>query len=296
MAWTAALAILVAAAVAGTSLALLNQDPGQASAGTSRTGNGSVGTKTLAELAMAGVVRTQAAQWIARQVSRSAIIECDAVMCGTLYKAGVPTSRVLVISPTAPDPLGGSVIVATPVLRSQFGARLASEYAPAVLASFGRGPLRVDVRVIAPFGAAAYDASVRRDLAARQRAGTALLGLRQIGLARRAATDLAAGRVDARLLVMLPVLAKLHPIKVIRFYGQPPGASPYVPLTGVELSGNDRHAGLTAHAYQRWLVSFFRGQRSVFRPASVTTTASSNGAIVVTVRFALPDPIGLIHQ
>jgi hypothetical protein len=95
---------------------------------------------------------------------------------------------------------------------------------------------------------------------------------------------------------MLPVLAKLHPIKVIRFYGQPPGASPYVPLTGVELSGYDRHAGLTAHAYRRWLVSFFRGQRSVFRPAGVTTATSANGASIVTVRFALPGPIGLIHQ
>src|SRR5215470_7784115 len=130
----------------------------------------------LAALSGAAAARAAAAQWVSNQVSRSEMIGCDAVMCTDLLKAGVPSSDLLVLRSAVPDPFGADVLVATPILQSKFGTRLRTEYAPAVLASFGQGPARVDVRLVANYGAAAYNLALRRDLAARRTVGSQLIG------------------------------------------------------------------------------------------------------------------------
>src|SRR5258706_387148 len=92
---------------------------------------------------------------------------------GSLASPGaVPSADLLAITPTTQDPLQADVLVATPALQSQFGIRLSTEYAPAVLASFGTGNARVDVRVVAAYGASAYQLALNRDLAARELLGT----------------------------------------------------------------------------------------------------------------------------
>ena len=63
------------------------------------------------------------------------------------------------------------MVLATAAVRGMFGSRLADVYAPDVLASFGTGQARVDVRIVAPDGALAYRASLTADVAARQAAG-----------------------------------------------------------------------------------------------------------------------------
>src|SRR5262249_44798594 len=194
----------------------------------------------------------------------------------------------------SPNPLGADVLVATPVVQSQFASRLSTEYAPAVLASFGTGNARVQVRVVASYGARAYQLALNRDLAARDLLGTELVGNSRIALPVGAKTELAAGQVDPRLLITLPPLAQRHPIRVIAFYDRAPGASSGVPLSGVRLAGWDPKAGLSAHAYLRWLVSYLRRQQSVYRAADVATTWR-NGRAIVSVRFARPNPIGLLH-
>ena len=50
------------------------------------------------------------------------------------------------------------LVVATADIRAQFGGRLASVYAPAVIASFGSGSARIDIRWVYPGGAAKYHA------------------------------------------------------------------------------------------------------------------------------------------
>ena len=45
------------------------------------------------------------------------------------------------------------MIAATAVLRSQFGPRLVSVYAPVAIAKFGTGSAEVNIRVVAPDGA-----------------------------------------------------------------------------------------------------------------------------------------------
>jgi hypothetical protein len=285
IAWLATLTVLLLLTAAGTTVALL----GQHSPAAKPSGGGSG-----SPLAGAATARADAARWVSRQVSTSSIVGCDAVMCGLLVKQGVPSSDLMLIRQSTQDPLGAAVIVATPDLQSQFGLRLSTEYAPAVLASFGSGGARVDVRVIAPEGADAYQLALRRDIADRELQGTQLVGNKQLALPASAQTELAAGQVDPRLLITLPTLAQQHPVKVLAFYNRAPGASPGVPLTGVKLAGSDLKAGLSAHAYLRWLVTFLHSQRSLYRAANVHT-AWHQGRAVVYIKFALPNPIGLLN-
>jgi hypothetical protein len=282
--WLFSLSVVVLVTAAGTVIALMRQPAG--------TGQGS--RQAPGALSRAAAARATAAQWLSNQVSRSQMIGCDAVMCADLLKAGVPSSDLLVLRPTAPDPLGSDVLVATPILQSQFGARLRSEYAPTVLASFGRGRARVEVRLVAINGAAAYNLALRQDLAARRTWGAQLVGNGRIALPSAAKSELAAGKVDPRLLITLPALAAKHPVRILAFFDHPPGASSGVPLAGVKLSGSDPKAGMLPGAYLHWLTSFLRSQQSVYHPASVSVTRQ-HGHPVVSVRFTWPAPIGLLH-
>jgi len=278
------LSLVVLVTATGTLVALIRQPAGDISSAGQGPGAWSG----------AAAARASAAQWVSSQVSRSEMIGCDTVMCTDLLKAGVPSSDLLVLRPTAQDPFGADVLVATPILQSQFGTRLRTEYAPTVLASFGSGSARVAVRLVANYGAAAYDLALRRDLAARRTAGAQLIGNGRIALPSAAENQLAAGNVDPRLLITLPALAAKHPIRILAFFDRPPGASSGVPLAGVKLSGTDPRARMLPSAYLRWLTSFLRKQQSVYRAARVTA-ATHHGHQVVSVRFTWPSPIGLLH-
>lgn len=296
LSWAAAIVLVLATAL-GTTLTLLG---GRSSAGNARQANAGVtpftaGAKAITGLSKAGIVRSRAAQWVFREVSRSVIIACDAVMCSQLFNAGIPASNLLVLGPSAADPLGADLVIGTPAVRSQFGARLSLEYAPAVLASFGAGKLKVDVRIVAPQGARLYELALNRDIAARQRGGSQLLRNSQIAVSAPAQPALIAGLVDPRLLVMLPVLATQHPIQIVSFYDRAPRSGRGIPLCGVELAAADSSSGLSATGYRRWLLSFLRSQRAPFRATSITT-AHLHGRDVVLVRFARPSPVGLLNS
>ena len=102
-----------------------------------------------ASIHAAAATRDQAAVWIATQAGPGTIVACDPAMCAALQASGVAAARLLVLGTAAADPLGSDIVVAqTPALRGQFGARLASVYTPAVIASFGSGAARIDVRAI----------------------------------------------------------------------------------------------------------------------------------------------------
>ena len=113
-------------------------------------------------------------------------------MCQALEAANVSASRLSVVQPSAPDPLGVEVIVATPALRSEFGPRLATVYAPQVLASFGAASQRIDIRYLAPGGTAAFDASLAPDRSARVEAGQQLLSNKNVQASAQARSALLA--------------------------------------------------------------------------------------------------------
>ena len=246
----------------------------------------------------AGNARTQpadpaqlAADWVAQQVSRSVTVACDPLMCAALEARGVPTARLLVLRAGTASPRGAGVVVATPAIRNQFGSRLDSEYAPAVIAGFGSGAGQVQVEVVAPDGAPAYRAALRQDQSARKAAGPELLANKQIVTAARARAQLAAGLVDARLLILLPTLAATHPVQVLDF-GSGPGAGSDSPLCAVDLSGSGRAAGMTDAAYQSWLTSFVRAQLNHF--TGTVAVIKQDGQPVVRIDFTQPSPLGLL--
>jgi hypothetical protein len=241
-------------------------------------------TPTPVQVAAAN--RQQAAAWIASQVGSNRIVACDPEMCTELEKTSFPAAALLELPPTAPDPLGSDLVVATPVIRNQFGPRLASVYAPLVIASFGSGPERVDVRFVPPGGAAAFEAHLATDRNNRIAAGEQLLKNKNVHASAAARAALLAGQVDPRLLVTLGALAGEMPLELVAFDDSSPGASAAVPLRGAEI-GAAASAGLPA------MLAFLKAQRTPFLPAEAHLAPGASGQSVVTVRFDAPGPMGL---
>jgi hypothetical protein len=244
-----------------------------------------------AALRQASAVRSRAAGWVARQVNRDAIVACDPDMCSALLAQGIAPGNLLELRSAASDPLGSDVLVATAAVRSQFGARLASVYAPAVLASFGSGRLRIDVRAVAPDGAAAYRARLASDLTARREAGRQLLGNPHVRVSAAARSELQAGQVDSRLLTTLAGLAAEKPVQVDAFADSGPGASAGVPLRSAVITVTGR-ADPAAVAD---MLTYVRAQRPPYLPARSLIEPGAAGAAVLSIQFAAPSPAGLLQ-
>jgi hypothetical protein len=280
-----ALTVLLARHASGPALA--GQPAGQAQQGRGNQQN--PGNLTAA----AAAARRQAAAWVFAQVGRGSIVACDPVMCGALQAQGVPAPSLLVLGPAAGDPLGSAVVVSTAAVRSQFGARLASVYAPTILASFGTGTALVEIRVIAPDGAAAYLTSLNADLRARRAAGGLLLRNSHVSVTGAARQQLTAGQVDARLLITLATLAHLDHVHVVGFGDGARGSSAGVPLRGVELA-SPVQAGGGAAAYLKSALAFVRAQRPPYLAASTALHRAAGEQLVLRIDYAAPSPLGLL--
>jgi hypothetical protein len=239
---------------------------------------------TPSALQTAAANRNQAADWIAQQMLPSVLIGCDPLMCQALEAANVSASRLSMVQPSAPDPLGVEVIVATPALRSQFGPRLATVYAPLVLASFGSGAQRIDIRYLAPGGTAAFEASLASDRSARIAAGQQLLSNKNVQASAQARGALLAGNVDPRLLITLGLLVHEMHVQLVIFDDPSPGVGTAVPLRGAEI-GASSSAGLSA-------MLAFLNQQTTYQPShfSQIRTASDQ---VVTMQYDAPGPLGM---
>ena len=88
---------------------------------------------------------------------------------------GIPASDLLVLGPGRAGLRFCDVIVATQAVGHLLSGRLEAEDAPAVIAGFGSGAARVDIRAVAPRGAAAYRAALAADWAARRKAAAQLV-------------------------------------------------------------------------------------------------------------------------
>jgi hypothetical protein len=242
----------------------------------------------------AAAVRTQAAAWVAGQVGSDEIIACDPVMCAALQAQGVAAGRLLPVEPTTTSLPNADMIVASPSIRSHFGAELGGDYAPRLLASFGSGAGLIDVRAAFPGGVAAYNSALTADYAARKGAGAQLLRSRRIMVSPQGATELKAGAVDTRLLVMLAALASLEPLRVVTFGDPSPGvavpaAEP--PLREVTITSADSRGGAAGLAQ---VLAMVRAQRPPYQPASATIVDSATGAAELLIEFAAPSPLGLL--
>jgi hypothetical protein len=262
--------------------------PGPASSASPRAGQ-----LGAAALAQAAANREHAATWIAAQVSHSEIVSCDPAMCAALQAHGFPAGDLLALTPEAPDPMGSQLVVSTTALRSQFGARLPDVYAPVVIASFGAGATRVDVRIEAADGTRAYLVALRADLLARQAAGRQLLRNRDLHVAGASRQALAAGRVDSRLLITLAALtARQHKVYVSRFGDAGPGAAASIPLRMVRIDGLIARHGGSKDAYLRAVTKFLKAQQAPF--TSTVTVLHQGARTLIQVQFPAPAPLGLL--
>ena len=242
---------------------------------------------SAAALGASAATRGETATWIAGQVAASAIVACDPAMCAALAQDGLSATRLVVLGTAAADPLGSDIVVATLAVRNEFGTRLPGVYAPVVIASFGAGAGRIDVRAIAPDGTAAYRAALAADRRSRISAGGQLLRNPRIIVAAGARKALSAGDVDPRLLMMLAALTAQQPVRIASFGDASPGAGS-VPLRGVQIA--PLGSGATAKASLRSMLLFIDAQRQPFQPLR----AGLGGSSVLTVEYAAPSPLGLL--
>jgi serine/threonine protein kinase len=243
------------------------------------------------KLAVEAAARTQAITWILHQVSRAAVVSCDSQVCADLANSGFPSANLLQLGPVSNDPLGSDLVVATAAVRAQFGGRLASVYAPAIIASFGSGNARIDIRLVFPKGAKSYHTVQHSALRARKAADAQLLTNGNITLSATARAQLLSGEIDPRLPLLIVLMAAGHPLRIVDFFSQSPGGGPASLVRSVDLATAVRAAHLTRAAYVRWMRAFIDAQRAQYRPAWAQQVTLPNGQTVLRIGYGAPSPL-----
>lgn len=223
----------------------------------------------------------EAVAWIAGQVSNAAMVGCYAGMCAALQAQGVPAGRLVPLQPGTAGPPRADVVVTS----ASAGRQFADRYAPALIASFGSGRSRIEVRATEPGGAVAYRAALQTDLGARKSAGAQLLRNRHLRFTPAAAAQLLAGQVDSRLLATLAVVSSQYQFRVTSFSDAAPGAQ--VPLRQMTISA-DRTADLAA------ALAMVRAQNPPYLPAHAAIVRLDTGQTALSIEYAAPSPLGLL--
>jgi hypothetical protein len=275
-------AVLVLALAAGSGVLLAQRSPGGA-APRSRAGRPASPAATAAG---------EAAGWVAAQVSRSVSVSCDPVMCSALRQHGFPAGNLVMVRSRASVPLGSGLIVVTGALRSELGSLLAAS-APVVMASFGAGSARTEVRAMAADGAA-YLGQFRADAAARKSVGAELLRNPAVQADQSARQQLSAGQADPRLIATIGIMAVLHPVHLVSLGDPSPGASAGVPLRSAVLDGVT-HGVTAGTAFLGSLRALLLAQRPPYRPAGIRTVRLATGQSALRIWFAAPAPLGLLN-
>ena len=217
------------------------------------------------------------------KVSGNAMIACYPDMCTALQAQGVTAGRLMPLRPGSASPADASVMVTSPSIRSQ----LAEQYAPALIASFGSGDTRIDVRATEPGGPAGYESALRADLAARRAAGSQLLRNWRLKFTARDAAQLRAGEVDTRLLATLAALASQYTFRVAAFGDASPGAPALFREVSITSGGNGA-ADLAA------ALAIARAQAPPYLPAHAAIVHPAIGQNALSIEFAAPSPLGLL--
>lgn len=228
----------------------------------------------------AAAAQADAAAWIASQVGSDAIIACHPAMCTALQARGVDAGRLLPLRSGSASPAGANIVVTSPA-----DGQLASQYAPAMIASFGAGATEIDVRAAEPGGAATYASALKSDLGARQSAGTELLRNKRIQFTAQEAAELRAGEVDSRVLATLAALSVQYSMRVASFGD----ASPGVQLLFRQVTVTSKGGG-SASAELASILALVNAQRPPYLPAQAAIT----GQDTVQIEFAAPSPLGLL--
>jgi serine/threonine protein kinase len=284
--WGAAalVTLILLAGAAGLALTLSSRDaPSEGSA---------ISQKLTAEAA----ARRQAISWILGQVNPAAGVSCDIQVCSDLAKEGFPSASLLRLGPMSNDPIGSFLVVATADLRAQFRGRLASVYAPAIIASFGSGTARIDIRLVYPGGAKAYRAVQGAALRARKVADAQLLANRNIMFSPKARAQLGSGQIDPRLAALIAPMTggpAGRPLRIVDFSNESPGAGPASLLRWVDLATAVPPAHLSRKAYVHWMLKYIHKQRAPYLPTWTRPVTLRGGQTVLRIGFGAPSPLRL---
>jgi hypothetical protein len=233
----------------------------------------------------AAATQAEAATWIIGQVSGSAIVGCYPAMCAALQGQGDIASRLVPLGPGLGGALGADVIVTS----ASTSKRLVDQYAPALIASFGSGGSRMEVRAVARGGAAAYEAAMRADLIARKSAAGQLLRNPRIRCTASDAARLRAGEVDSRLLATLAALSSQYAFGVTAFGDAAPGAQPLYRQATITMDGRGNRAAELAAA-----LTMVNAQAGPYSPAHSAIIRLGIGPGALRIAFAAPSALGLL--
>ena len=172
---------------------------------------------------------------------------------------------------------------------SSAGHGMVDRYAPALIASFGSGSSRIEIRAVAPGGAASYQSALRADLNARKSAGSQLLRNPRIRFSVADARQLRAGEVDSRLLATLAALSPQFTLRVVAFGDSSPGAPLLFREVTVAGYGSGNGAARLAAA-----LAMVRAQEGPYLPAHSAIVRLGTGQPVLLIEFASPSPLGLL--
>jgi Protein kinase domain len=230
-------------------------------------------------------VRKEAVAWILHQANPAASVACDGLVCTELARGGFTVNP---LGPGSWDPLGSTLVVATGDIQAHFGPRLASVYAPVLIASFVSGNASVDIRWVYPGGQAAYYADERSAPDARKANDIQLLKNRRIAVSAKARAQLRSGGIDPLLPPLLAEMAHYHPLRIVDFVNQSPGGGPTSLLRSVDLATAHNGTHLTPAAYVRWVHGFLHTQRPPYRPA---WSQQITGQAMVRIGYYAPSPL-----
>ncbi len=206
------------------------------------------------------------------------------MMCTALLQQGVAADRLVPLRTGSVGPMDASVIVTSSSVSSQ----VADRYAPALIASFGSGAARIEVRAAESGGTAAYESALSADLAARRSAGTQLLSNWHIQFTAREAAQLRAGEVDSRLLATLAALASQYSFRVTAFDDASPGVRAEFREATISPGGGDGTAELVGAE------ALVNEQDPPFVPAHVAIGHPAADQATLVIEFAAPIPLGLL--
>ena len=244
----------------------------------------------------ATVAANLAASWVATQIGHEQYVACDKAMCDALTAHGYPGRKLQLIRPHSQPPLHAQVVVVTPVVARQFASNPAAKWAPAVLTRVGSGTSAISIRVVSSKGAGAYNSALSKDVQQRKSSAQHLLRSAHVKATAPARSDLAHGRVDARLIVVLTSLAALHPIQILGFGTAYTGASPGVPLRQADLAPSDAASHLKWSAYVGFLRKVLAKEPGTYRPHSAALTHNGANTLVFRIEFSAPSPLHLVGQ
>ncbi len=278
-AFVVALAVVTVAALELSGALSGSSAPAARASAPAKPAGGAVGGHGISAQT-AAAAQADAAAWIASQVSSDAIIGCDPAMCTALMGQGVGAGRLLPLRSGPAGPAGANIVVTSPA-----DSQLASQYAPAMIASFGAGATEIDVRAVEPGGAVTYQSALQTDLSARQSAGTQLLRNKRIQFTAQEAAELRAGEVDSRVLATLAALSAQYSFRVASFGDASPGVQLlFRQVTVTSKAGGNGSAELAS------ILALMTAQRPPYLPAQ----AAATGQDAVQIEFAAPSPLGLL--